>query len=223
MIKIIICDDQEIVRDGLSAILQSDQDIIVIGTASNGKEALDLLKKEQPDLLLLDLKMPVLNGILTTKEVKKQFPTLPVLILTTYSDEEWLFDALRAGAAGYLLKDSRKEEIIKAIKGTIKGKTYLDPAVANKVITRSLSQNKKEIFSSQKTLETLTINLNEKELEILTLLAKGFSNPQIASRVYLAPGTVRNYISAIFSKLKVNDRTQAAMKAIQLGLISYDD
>jgi DNA-binding NarL/FixJ family response regulator len=160
----------------------------------------------------MDLKMPGMNGVHATRQIRKQYPDVFVLILTTYDDDEWLFDAIRSGASGYLLKDTPRSDLIDAIKGTIEGKTFVDPAVAGKLITDVAIRS-----TPQKT--TLTDILTVRETEILVLIAKGYSNADIAQRLYLSEGTVKNYSSTIFSKLNVTDRTQAAILAYRYGLI----
>jgi DNA-binding NarL/FixJ family response regulator len=215
MIKVLICDDQEIVCEGLQRILETDADIQVIGIAHNGVEALEQIDKEKPDLVLLDLKMPVMNGIITTRKIREKSAEIRILILTTFDDDEWLFDAIRSGASGYLLKDRPRSELIEAIKGTVSGGSYLDPAVAGKLMN-NIAQ------SAPQRLSTLDIPLSEREIEILKLLAMGLSNADIAKRLFLSEGTVRNYTSGIFAKLNVSDRTQAVVVALRTGLVDLN-
>jgi DNA-binding NarL/FixJ family response regulator len=209
--KVIICDDQAIVRDGLTMLLKLEPDIQVTGTAEDGDAALEMVKKEKPDLVLMDLKMPIMNGVEATRQIRIKYPEVKVLVLTTYNDDEWVFDAVQAGASGYLLKDTPREELIKAIKGTVAGKTYVDPSIAGRVL---------EQVSSQSVHETslITSKLTEREIEILRMIAKGLNNADISERLFLSEGTVRNYVSNILAKLGVSDRTQAAVIAIQHGL-----
>ena len=209
--KVVICDDQAIIRDGLEMLLKLEKDIEVSGQAQDGTEAVELVEKTQPDLVLMDLKMPGLNGIEATRHIRTHYPHVKVLVLTTYDDDEWVFDAIRAGASGYLLKDTPREEVIKAVRGTVTGKTFLDPAVAGKVLTQVAGSH-----ASASTL--LTDKLTEREADVLRLVARGFTNADIAERLHLSEGTVRNHVSAIFAKLDVSDRTQAAVIAIQHGL-----
>lgn len=209
--KVIICDDQAIVRDGLSMMLKLEKDIEVVGTADDGDAAVELALKLKPDLVLMDLKMPAMNGVEATRQIKTSFPEIKILVLTTYSDDEWVFDAIRNGAAGYLLKDTPREDLIKAIRGTMVGRTYVDPLIAGKVLDRITSQQ-----TQPATL--LTAKLTDREIEILRLIASGFSNTDIAAKLFLSEGTVRNHVSAILNKMGVSDRTQAAIIAIQHGL-----
>lgn len=215
MIKVLICDDQEIVCEGLKRILEADSDIKVVGIANNGVEALEQIEKVKPDLVLLDLKMPVMNGIITTRKIREKSADIRILILTTFDDDEWLFDAIRNGASGYLLKDRPRSELIDAIKGTIKGGSYIDPAVAGKLMN-NIAQ------SAPQRSTTIEISLSDREIEILKLLAMGLSNADIAKRLYLSEGTVRNYTSGIFTKLNVSDRTQAVVAALRAGLVDLN-
>lgn len=209
--KVIICDDQAIIRDGLEMLLKLEKDIEVVGQAPDGAEAVELVKKVQPDLVLMDLKMPGLNGIEATRQIRAAYPQIKVLVLTTYDDDEWVFDAIRAGASGYLLKDTPREEVIKAVRGTVAGKSFIDPAVAGKLLQQVAGQQTQPA-------SLLTDKLTEREVDVLRLIARGFTNADIAERLHLSEGTVRNHVSAIFAKLEVADRTQAAVIAIQHGL-----
>ena len=209
--KIIICDDQAVVRDGLEMLLTLEKDIQVLGTAQDGDEAVELVSRHQPDLVLMDLKMPGMNGIEATRQIRAKFPEVKVLVLTTYDDDEWVFDAIRAGASGYLLKDTPREEVVKAIRGTVEGKSFVDPAVAGKLMGQVAS-------NQTQPSNLLTDKLTERETDVLRLLAKGLSNAEIAGQLHLSEGTVRNHVSAILDKLGVSDRTQAAVIAIQHGL-----
>jgi len=192
-------------------LLKLEPDIDIVGTAEDGAEAVEMVMDKKPDLILMDLKMPIMNGVEATRQIVTKYPEVKVLVLTTYADDEWVFDSIQAGAAGYLLKDTPREELIKAVRGTAAGKTYLDPAVAGKVL--------EQVSSRQTQPATLiTAKLTQREVEVLRLIAKGSSNADIADRLSLSDGTVRNHVSAILSKLGVSDRTQAAVIAIQHGL-----
>lgn len=218
MIRVLICDDQTVVREGLAAILGTDPEIEVVGLASNGREALDLIEESQPDIVLMDLKMPVMNGVQTTQHLRRTYPELHVLVLTTYADDQWVLDAVRAGASGYLLKDTRRDALIDAVKGTVEGKTYLDPVIAGK-LTQQVASGPTPVRPVEPHLDSFT----EREREVLSLLAQGHSNPEIANRLHLARGTVRNYVSGILQKLGVSDRTQAAIVAVQRGLVDSQE
>jgi DNA-binding NarL/FixJ family response regulator len=211
VMKVLICDDQATIRDGLEMLLTLEKDIKVVGRAQDGWEAVELAAKHQPDLVLMDLKMPGMNGVEATRQIRTKFPAVKVLVLTTYDDDEWVFDAVRAGAAGYLLKDTPREELIRAVKETVLGKSFLDPAVAGKLLSRVAERQ-----SQPATL--ITGKLTDREVDVLRLLARGLNNAEIADQLFLSEGTVRNYVSAIFAKLDVSDRTRAAVIAIQHGL-----
>lgn len=209
--KVLICDDQALVREGLAMLLVLDRDITVVGQAQDGAEAVELAGRHQPDLVLMDLKMPGVNGIEATRQIRARFPSIKVLVLTTYDDDEWLIDAVRAGAAGYLLKDTTRQDLMAAVRGTVAGKSYVDPTVAGKLLG--------QVANPQTQPETLlTEKLTEREVEVLRLLARGFTNADIATQLHLSEGTIRNHVSAIFAKLAVPDRTQAAVIAIRHGL-----
>lgn len=215
MARVLICDDQMIVCEGLERILQAADGIEVAGVAHNGQNALDLIPNAQPDLVLMDLKMPIMNGIIATRKIREKYPEIYVLVLTTYDDDEWIFDAIRAGATGYLLKDTPPADLVKAIQGTLNGQSFVDPNVAGRILSG---------FAHRTTLDfqPTNYNLSEREREILQLLAQGLSNADIAQQLYLTEGTVRNYTSEIFKKLGVNDRTQAAVVALRYGLVNTE-
>jgi NarL family two-component system response regulator LiaR len=213
MTRVLICDDQVVVCEGLRAILSTAKGIDVVGTAYDGEQALRLVEELRPEVVLMDLKMPVMNGVQATRAIHNQFPGTRVLVLTTYDFDEWVLDAIRGGAAGYLLKDSPREKLIEAILGTAAGKTYVDPAVAGKLFN--------QISHSRPAPDMeLVKGLSEREMEVLRLLARGMNNAEIAGRLYLSEGTVKNYVSAILDKLDVADRTQAALLALRAGLVN---
>jgi DNA-binding NarL/FixJ family response regulator len=216
MVRVIICDDQTVVREGLAAILSTDADIEVVGLAGNGQEALTLVAETQPDLVLMDLKMPVMNGVQATQRLRTSHPSVRVLVLTTYAEDDWVFDAVRAGAAGYLVKDTRRDDLVAAIKGTAAGQSFLDPAVAGKLMRSVAEAPPPTAAPALPGTESFT----ERELEVLRLLVQGHSNPEIGRRLHLAHGTVRNYVSGILQKLGAQDRTEAAVLALRRGLVS---
>jgi len=216
MIRVLICDDQVVVCEGLRAILSTAPGIEVVGIGNDGEEALKLVESLHPDLVLMDLKMPVMNGIEATRAIRQRFQDVRVLVLTTYDFDEWVFDAIRSGASGYLLKDTPRDALVSAIQGTLSGKTYVDPAVAGKLF-HQVSQ------SPTAPDNNLVELLSERELAVLRLLARGFNNTEIAQKLFLSEGTVRNYVSSLFSKLGVADRTQAAVLAIRSGLVQINE
>ena len=216
VIRVLICDDQDVVLEGLQTILRSTPGIEVAGVAHDGAEALEMIPQMRPDVVLMDLKMPGMNGIQATREISNQFPGVHVLVLTTYDADEWVFDAIRSGAAGYLLKDAPRQELIAAVIGTAAGKSHIDPNVAGKLLTQ-ISRTAIRPESS------IADSLNERERAILKLLAHGLSNTDIAQRLYLSEGTVKNYVSSILDKLGVSDRIQAAVIALRYGLADLNE
>ncbi len=211
MIRVLICDDQAIIRDGLEMMLRLERDLTVVGQAQDGAQAVELAAKLSPDLALMDLKMPGVNGVEATRRIRAQHPSVKVLVLTTYDDDEWVFDAIRAGASGYLLKDTPREKVIEAIRGTLEGKSYVDPDVAGKLLGQVANE-------SSKPSRLISDRLSEREISVLRLLGRGLTNGEISQQLHLSEGTVRNHVSAILSKLEVSDRTQAAVIAIQHGM-----
>lgn len=209
--KIIICDDQAIVRDGLAMLLKLDREIEIVGIAEDGAEAVELVERERPDLVLMDLKMAGMNGIEATRRIRTHYSETKVLVLTTYDDDEWVFDAIRAGASGYLLKDTPYTEVAAAIKGTVSGGAYTTPAITEKMI---------RVIADQQTLPAtqITDELTDREIDVLKVLAQGLNNAAIAEKLHLSEGTVRNHVSAILAKLDVEDRTQAVVMALRHGV-----
>lgn len=210
--RIVICDDQSIVRHGLATLLTLHSDISVVGLAEDGVEALQVVEQLAPDLVLMDLKMPRMNGVEATRQICSRHPATQVLVLTTYDDDQWVFDALRAGACGYLLKDTPPDDLLKAIRGTMEGKTFLDPNIAGKLVAQIVGRPEQHSGS-------ITAKLSERETEVLRLIASGYTNTSIAESLHLSEGTVRNHVSTIIAKLDVSDRTQAALLAAQHGVV----
>lgn len=211
MVRVFIC-DHEIVCQGLRTILSTSPDIDIVGVAYNGYQALEQIQKARPDVLLMDLKMPGINGLRATRLIRDKYPQVRVLVLTTRENDEWLFDAIRSGASGYLLKNIQTTALITAIKGTAKGKTYVAPDVAGKLFTHIAQRTARQDIS-------ITDSLKRREREVLNLLGNGFSNSDMARQLHLSEGTIRNYVSSILAKLNVSDRTQAAVLALQYGLV----
>jgi DNA-binding NarL/FixJ family response regulator len=216
MVRVLICDDQEIVCEGLQKILATDPEIRVTGTVQDGREAVERVRQDPPDVVLMDLKMAGMNGIQATRAIRQSHPEVRVLVLTTYDDDEWLFDAVRSGASGYLLKDTPRDGLLEAVKGTAAGKSYVDPAVTGKILARM------EQGTPAGPAPT-TLRLSQREKDILRLLARGMANTDIARQLYLSEGTVRNYTSVLFEKLGVSDRTQAALVAVRMGLVDLEE
>jgi two-component system, NarL family, response regulator LiaR len=213
-IRILIADDHKVVREGLRAFLAPSPEYEVIGEANNGAETVDLAVRLQPDVILLDMVMPVLNGIRATQEIIKSCPNTKVLIISSFVEESQVIEAIRAGASGYLLKDSSPEEIETAIQNVIKGDSAFPPRIASILV--------REINRPEKAREK-TAPLTEREIEILKLLAHGMSNQDIADRLFLSVWTVRTYVTGILNKLQVENRTQATLYALREGLVKLDE
>jgi DNA-binding NarL/FixJ family response regulator len=201
MIRILLIDDQDLIRRGMKALLNSDEGLQVIGEGQNGLEAIVLVKTLQPDVVLMDVRMPEMDGVTATREICQLFPLVKVLIITTFDDREYITQALRFGAAGYLLKDTPFEELTQAIRLVHKGYMQLAPGLATKLLAPELSNQVPSEF------EQLTL----REQEILLLIAKGANNREIANELFVSEKTVRNNITNIFSQLGLRDRTQAAI------------
>jgi DNA-binding NarL/FixJ family response regulator len=215
-IRVLLVDDQALFREGLETLLSVHKDIQVVGQACNGQEAVEVAAKVKPDVVLMDVRMPVLDGVRATHLLKGNQPECRVIVLTTFDDDEYIFDALRMGAVGYLLKDVVSAQLVEAIRAAARGESILEPSVAAKVIAE-FTRVSSLVPSRQ--MEGLVDPLSERELEILSLIARGASNKEIASQLYIAEGTVKNHVTHILSKLGVQDRTQAALKARELGLL----
>lgn len=215
-IRVLLADDQALFREGLETLLSVHKDIQVVGQAVNGQEAVDMALKLRPDVILMDMQMPILNGIGATRRLKQSMPDCRVIVLTTFNDNETIFDALRAGAVGYLLKDVGSAQLAESVRATARGEAILDPSVAAKVVAE---------FSRVSSLvggtssEVLSEPLSERETELLRLIALGANNKEIGEALFITEGTVKNHITHILGKLGVRDRTQAALKAKELGLI----
>jgi DNA-binding NarL/FixJ family response regulator len=215
-IRVLLVDDQALFREGLETLLSVHKDIQVVGQASNGQEALEAAAKVHPDVVLMDVRMPILDGVQATRRLKRALPECRVIVLTTFDDDEYVFDALRAGAVGYLLKDVASARLVEAIRGTARGESILEPSVAAKVIAE-FTRVSSMVPAAQ--MDQLVEPLSERELEILAWIARGYSNKEIASQLFIAEGTVKNHVTHILGKLGVRDRTQAALKARELGLL----
>jgi DNA-binding NarL/FixJ family response regulator len=214
-IRILLADDQSLFREGLRTLLSVQTGFEVVGEAANGEEALRLAVTLHPDVVLMDVRMPLLDGVAATRRLLGMIPACRVIVLTTFDDDEYVFQALRAGAIGYLLKDAPSEKLFEAIRAGSRGESFLQPAVAAKVVAEFARLADKPPVAYQ----TLAEPLSEREREILRLVAKGASNREIASQLVIAEGTVKNHVTNILSKLGVTDRTQAALKAREIGLI----
>ncbi len=219
-IRVMLVDDQHIVRQGLATILLYEDDIEVVGEAADGQEGVAVARLLQPDVVLMDLKMPVLGGVPATRQIREILPATHVIILTTYDTDDLVFEAIRAGASGYLLKDTSRERLTEAIRGVVCGESQLDPTVARKVLNEFQRLATEETTRRPPPSEDLaTEPLTPREEEVLELLVEGLANREIAARLHLTEGTVRNYVSRIIGKLQANDRTQAVVAALRRGLV----
>ncbi len=209
-IKILIADDHPVVREGLSAMLSKEDDIQVVGEAKNGAEAIKKANEFQPDVVLMDLRMPEVDGVEAMRQIRAANPGIKFIVLTTYDNDEYIFKGIEAGARAYLLKDAPREELFKAIRAVYKGESLIEPAVAGKVLDR---------FAELSREAQAPDVLSERELEVLNLIAKGAANKEIAAGLCISESTVKTHIQTIFQKLGVGDRTEAVTEAIKKGII----
>ena len=216
MIKILIADDQELIRESLKIVLDMNADMEVVGTAEDGGKVLALLKKNLPDVILMDIRMPELDGVQCTKTVKEKFPAVKIIILTTFDDDEYVYYALKYGASGYLLKGCSVQELTAAIHTVMSGGSILNQGVITKVVKlfNRLAQTNIAMEVDEKHVAELT----RTERNITSLVGRGLSNREIAEKLFLSEGTIRNSLSSALSKLHLRDRTQLAIWAVQTGL-----
>lgn len=206
-IRVLLADDQSILADGIKSVLSSCEDIEVVGIASDGFEALDLLEKCLPDVILMDIRMPNMNGVIATQEVKRRHPEVKVLILTTFDDSDYILNAINNGASGYLLKDTSSAALIDAIKNAYAGDTILPAKIA-----RRIADAARMVSSDREIKIKRCFGLSDREVEIALMIYEGFTNKQIASALKLTDGTARNYISAIYEKVGASSRSEAVEK-----------
>jgi DNA-binding NarL/FixJ family response regulator len=214
MIRLLLVDDQSLFREGLRTLLSLHEDLQVVGEAGNGQEALAAAEALRPDVVLMDLRMPVLDGVAATRRLHESHPAIRVIVVTTFDDDELVFDGLRAGAVGYLLKDVSSDKLVEAIRAAARGESFLQPSIAAKVLAEF-----SRLDRAAPPPPELVEPLSDRELEILRLLAGGNSNKEIAAALYIAEGTVKNHVTNILGKLGVHDRTQAALRAREMGLL----
>ncbi len=213
MIRLLVVDDQQDFRQGLAALLSLQEDLEVVGQANHGQEAIALTEKLQPDVILMDVRMPVCDGVVATREIHQRYPWIRILVLTTFDEDEYIGQSLKAGALGYLLKDTSAKELAAAIRTVHKGYSQLGPTIAPKAFSQLHSFERQSATHLQSTRHPY--QFSDRELELLQLLAQGKNNREIAQVLYLTEGTVRNNITQLLSKLDVRDRTQAALWAQQ--------
>ena len=214
-ITILIVDDQRLMRDGLRTLLELEEDMAVVGEAGNGEEALSCYAQLHPTIVLMDVRMPGMDGVEATRRLHAQWPAAKIIILTTFDEDEYIFEGLRAGALGYLLKAVSSAELAHAIRTVAAGQALIDPAVTRKLVTEFA-----RLAPAQRPINAgLVEPLSAREMAILRLVAQGLSNREIAERLYLAEGTVKNYVTSLLGKIGVRDRTQAALRGRELGLL----
>lgn len=204
-IRVLVADDQTLMRDGLKTIFDLEEDMEVVGTAENGDQALQLTGQLHPDVVLMDIRMPEMDGVESTRMIKKQYPATVVIMLTTFNDEEYIIQALSFGASGYLLKDMPGERLIEAVRDGAKGSLMMPSIVAAKLASRLVHMKDDDRKADSELIQTLS----DREKEIAGLIIKGTANRDIANKLYISEGTVKNYISAIYNKIKTNDRAKA--------------
>lgn len=209
-IKILIVDDHPVVREGIGAMLKRESDFKIVGEASNGVEAIDRALELMPDIVLMDLRMPEMDGVEAIERIKAQKPDIKFIILTTYSDDEYIFRGIAAGARAYLLKDAPREELFKAIRAVSRGESLIQPVVASRVLDKLAELSRKT---------PATDTLSDREVEVLQLMAKGVSNKDIADQLSITQSTVKTHITSIFQKLNVTTRTEAVTTALKKGII----
>ena len=215
MIRLLLVDDQRLMRDGLRILLELESDFEVIGEAEDGTRALECYQQLTPDVVLMDIRMPVMDGVEATRRLRAFDPNAKVIILTTFDDNAYIFEGLRAGALGYLLKDVSGEELADAIRKVAAGGSMIEPSVARKVV----AEFARLAPVTPQAAEVLIEPLSEREVEILKLVSQGLTNKEIAAKLYLAEGTVKNYVTSILQKIDARDRTQAAIRGRELGLL----
>ena len=214
-IRVLICDDHAVVREGLRALLATEADLSVVGEAGDGENALYAYRDLKPDVTLLDMVMPRMNGVETVQAIRAEFPNAHILVLTSFSDDDLVFPAIKAGALGYLLKDSSPEELVRAIRDVNRGEASLHPSIARRLI--------QELNSPSITLPPTQEPLTEREMEVLRLVAKGYSNEEIGDALVVSERTARGHVSSILGKLHLANRTQAALYALREGIALIDD
>lgn len=215
MIKVLIADDQELIRESLRIVLDSKEEISVVGTAQNGQEVMQKIREVKPDVILMDIRMPKMDGVQCTKIIKENEPEIKIIILTTFDDDEYVYNALRYGASGYMLKGVSMDELENAIKTVYSGRAMINPDIATKVLKLFSEMAQSESNDTIQVDKNAVEELTKTEWKIIAEVGKGATNKEIADRLFLSDGTVRNYLSGILSKLELRDRTQLAIWAVQ--------
>ncbi len=218
--RLLIADDHALIRDGLRSMLGGEPDLEVVGEASNGREALELCRALRPDLVLMDVRMPEMDGLEATRAIKREHPEIGVLIVTMHENPDYLFEAIKGGAAGYVLKDAFRDELITAVHEALDGELPMDPNLAARLLRRLADETRERARASVRPSSELSNPLTPGELEVLKLLAQGHTNHGIAQSLALSTGTVKTHARRVIAKLGVSDRTQAAVRAFELGLVA---
>ena len=220
--RVLIADDHDLVREGLRAVLAGEEDLRVVGEARDGQEALQMCRSLKPDLVLMDVRMPKSDGLEATRAIKEEMPKVSVVMVTMHENPDYLLEAIRAGAAGYILKDAEGERLVGAVRRTLNGESPLAQELAMQLLVRMVNETREDGPPSpgaNEDQETLSCGITQREVEVLRLLAKGRTNPEIAQELEISRGTVKIHVQHIIAKLGVSDRTQAAVRAIELGLL----
>lgn len=212
-IRILLADDHNVLRQGIAQVLESQADMRIIAQARNGQEAVTLASENMPDIVLMDINMPELDGVEATRQIKETHPEIQIIILTMYQVDNFIFEAIKAGASGYLLKEVEMEDLLDAVRSVARGEAVLDPALAGKVL---------EEFRVRKPEQSTKEDLAPRDVEILSLVAQGLTNQEIADRIEISEKTVRNRLSLVFKQLHLNNRTEAALYALRKGLTEND-
>ncbi len=220
-IRILIADDHRVVREGIAAILKSQEDMDVIGEATNGLEAIEKAKTLQPDVILMDVSMPQMNGVEATRAIRKMFPHIGIVVLTMHDDDATIFNLIRAGVHGYLLKEADSAEVVKAIQTIYRGESSIHPSIARKIL-EEFSRMAPASREPEKAALQQAYHLSTREIDVLRRVAKGKSNKEIAVELKLSEKTIKNHLRNIFHKMQVYDRTEAAIKGIQEGIIDLE-
>lgn len=218
MIKLLIADDQELIRQSLQIILGAEPGLSVLDAVENGKEVIRAIRKEKPDVILMDIRMPEMDGVVCTQIIKENYPDIKIIILTTFDDDEYVFNALKYGASGYLLKGIQTKQLVDAIRKVHQGTSMINEDIASKVVSMfsRMAQTNLAIQIDEKQ----TADLKNTEWQIIALVGSGMSNKEIAAKLMLSEGTIRNSLSIILSKLELRDRTQLAIWAVQTGVVN---
>jgi DNA-binding NarL/FixJ family response regulator len=223
MIRVLLVDDQTLIRQGIAMLLELEPDLEVVGAVGDGRAAIEVVERLRPDVVLMDVRMPEMDGVTATRELHRRFPDVGVIILTTFDDDEYIFEGLKAGARGYLLKDISSEEMAEAVRTVARGEALIQPSIARKVVAEFSRLAAGSPPAPERSPLKMPGALTERELDVLKALARGMSNKEIAAALVITEGTVKTHISNILAKLDVRDRTQAVLKAQQLRLLESEN